>query len=453
MSDGALAKRAWPAALAFILALAALPTILFGLLVGLGALRPLPGLISWGICITVALGFGIILGRDIATMSKLVRALSTGPETVPRETTLLVPGMRLLGQEAIRLMRAERLNRARLLERSAADHALLERLPDPLLRLDKAGVITWRNASAAAAFGGETAALLRHPELRAALADAAKSGAPRRTTLALAVPVPRDLDATIIPAGGATYVLVTDRTRERSVEKMRADFVANASHELRTPLASLIGFIETLRGPAADDPEAQQRFLGIMDEQAQRMQRVIADLLSLSRIEITEHQPPETLLHLPPVLERIAAGMEPMLAANNTSLDAAIPPDLPRIPADADQLAQVFTNLLDNAIKYGKPGGRIRLAASAAGADPRFEPAGIIISVADDGAGIARQHIPRLTERFYRVDKGRSRAVGGTGLGLAIVKHVVNRHRGRLVIDSTQGQGTTITIWLPTRSL
>jgi two-component system phosphate regulon sensor histidine kinase PhoR len=453
MSEAALSKRAWPAALAFILTLAALPTILFGLLIVTGALRPLAGFLSWGICIAVALGFGILLGRDIAAMSKLVRALSTSPENLPRETTLLVPGMRLLGEEAIRLMRAERLNRAPLLERSAADHALLERLPDPLLRLDKAGIITWRNASAVSAFGGETAALLRHPDLRAALAEAGKSGAPSRTTLALAVPVPRDLDATIIPAAGATYVLVTDRTRERSVEKMRADFVANASHELRTPLASLIGFIETLRGPAADDPEAQRRFLGIMDEQAQRMQRVIADLLSLSRIEITEHQPPESILLLPPVLERIAAGMEPMLATNKTRLEANIPPDLPRIPADADQLAQVFTNLLDNAIKYGKPGGVIKLTATPAGADPRFEPAGVIISVADDGAGIASQHIPRLTERFYRVDKGRSRAVGGTGLGLAIVKHVVNRHRGRLIIDSTQGQGTTITIWLPTRHM
>jgi two-component system phosphate regulon sensor histidine kinase PhoR len=452
MSESALTKRAWPAALAFILALGALPTILFGLLVSFGELHPIPGLISWGICITVALGFGILLGRDIATMSHLVRSLRTSPENIPRETTLLVPGMRALGQEAINLMRTERLNRARLLERTAADHALLERLPDPLLRLDKAGTVTWRNASAVTAFGGETAALLRHPQLRAALADATKSGEPVRSALALAVPVPRDLDATIIPAGGPIYVLVTDRTRERSIEKMRADFVANSSHELRTPLASLIGFIETLRGPAADDPEAQQRFLGIMDEQAQRMQRVIADLLSLSRIEITEHQPPETILLLPPLLERIAAGMEPMLETNKTYLEVTIPPDLPRIRADADQLAQVFTNLLDNAIKYGKRGGAIKLTATQAGADPRFEPHGIIISVADDGAGIPRQHIPRLTERFYRVDKGRSRAVGGTGLGLAIVKHVVNRHRGRLVIDSTEGQGTTVTIWLPTRA-
>jgi two-component system phosphate regulon sensor histidine kinase PhoR len=182
-----------------------------------------------------------------------------------------------------------------------------------------------------------------------------------------------------------------------------------------------------------------------------RMQRVIADLLSLSRIEIIEHQPPEEMLHLPPLLERIAAGMEPMLASAGVRLELSVPPDLPRVAADADQLSQVFTNLLDNAIKYGKRGGRIRLVADRAGGDPRFEPNGVLISVADEGPGIPREHIPRLTERFYRVDKGRSRAVGGTGLGLAIVKHVVNRHRGRLRIDSVDGHGTTFSVWLPVR--
>ena len=246
-------------------------------------------------------------------------------------------------------------------------------------------------------------------------------------------------------------MLVTDRTHERALEKIRADFVANSSHELRTPLASLIGFIETLRGPAADDPEAQKRFLGIMAEQAARMQRVIADLLSLSRIEISEHQPPEELLDIRPLLERIIAGLEPMLRGNEIRIEAAIPPDLPVVPADADQLAQVFTNLLDNAIKYGKRGGSIKLVAARAGTDARFAANGVLVSVADDGAGIAREHIPRLTERFYRVDKGRSRAVGGTGLGLAIVKHVINRHRGRLMIDSVEGRGTTFTVWLPAR--
>jgi two-component system phosphate regulon sensor histidine kinase PhoR len=140
-----------------------------------------------------------------------------------------------------------------------------------------------------------------------------------------------------------------------------------------------------------------------------------------------------------------------MLTANANRIEVVIPSGLPRVPADADQLTQLFTNLLDNAIKYGRRGGCVRLIAARGGADARFEANGVLVSVADDGVGIAREHIPRLTERFYRVDKGRSRAVGGTGLGLAIVKHVVNRHRGRLVIESVEGKGTTFTVWLPTR--
>jgi two-component system phosphate regulon sensor histidine kinase PhoR len=407
----------------------------------------------WAALTTMGVIFALLLGRDIMTMTSLLRALRNQPENLPAEPKLLIPGMRQLGQEAMLLIRAEKLSRARAIESAAADRALVEKLPDALLRLDARGQVSWRNASAEAAFGMDFAALLRHPALRAALLESAKLALPVRKALVLSAPVLRDLDVTVIPVGGPVYVLIADRTRERSIEKMRADFVANSSHELRTPLASLIGFIDTLLGPAADDPEAQKRFLGIMAEQAARMQRVIGDLLSLSRIEIIEHQPPEEILSLPPLLTRIVAAMEPILQASNTRMKVDIADELPAVPADADQLAQVFTNLLDNAIKYGKRGGSIQLTAVKAGADKRFEPHGVVVSVADEGAGIAREHIPRLTERFYRVDKGRSRAVGGTGLGLAIVKHVVNRHRGRMLIESAEGKGTTFTIWLPARRI
>ena len=451
MSEARLLDKAWPAAFAFFLALGALPSIVFGLLVSFGELHPLPALCGWAICTSVAVGFGLLLGSDIVSMTRLVRGMQTHPEQLPRETTLLVPGMRSLGQEAIRLIHAERLSRARLIANAAEDRALVERLPDPLMKLDSGGNLLWRNDSATAAFGNETSALLRHPALREALAEAGRSGAPVRGKIIMAVPVLRDLDVTVIPVGGPVYLLLADRTRERALEKMRADFIANSSHELRTPLASLIGFIETLRGPAADDAQAQQRFLTIMAEQAARMQRLIDDLLSLSRIEISEHQPPEEIIPLKPMLERVVAALEPMLKANAANIEVTIPPDLPAIPADADQLTQLFTNLLDNAIKYGKREGCIKLTAAHGGADTRFEANGVLITVADDGMGIAREHLPRLTERFYRVDKGRSRAVGGTGLGLAIVKHVVNRHRGRLVIDSVEGKGTIFTIWLPAR--
>jgi len=247
-----------------------------------------------------------------------------------------------------------------------------------------------------------------------------------------------------IADGGRAVVVLSDRTRERAVERMRADFVANVSHELRTPLASLIGFIDTLRGPAADDLPAQQRFLGIMAEQAARMNRLIDDLLSLSRIELIEHQAPSGSVALDDLARRLVASFEPRLAARSVTLDLRLSENLPTVTGDADQLSQVLQNLLDNAVKYGREGGTVRLAAARAEGRP-----GVVLTVADQGAGIPREHLPRLTERFYRVDTGRSRAAGGTGLGLAIVKHIVNRHRGQLMIESEEGSGTTVTIWLP----
>jgi two-component system phosphate regulon sensor histidine kinase PhoR len=439
---------AWPAAISTILVLAALPSVVFVMLAVEGDLSFGPAMAGWLTCAVTATAFGVMLGHDLVAMTRLVRSLRNDPDTLPTDTRLLVPGMRALGQEAMRLIHAERLSRARAQTIAVEDRALVERLPDPLFKLSTEGRVIWRNESASTAFGGETAALLRHPDVRGALLEAQASGLPVRREVVMAVPVTRDLEVTMIPVGEPLYMLVNDRTRERALEKMRADFVANSSHELRTPLASLVGFIETLQGPAADDREAQQRFLGIMAEQAARMQRVIGDLLSLSRIEISEHSPPKDLLDLAPVLERIVAGMEPIVRGQSSRLTVDVPADLPRIAADADQLAQLFTNLLDNALKYGKRGGEIRLSATAV-PDTRFPSGGVVISVADDGLGIAREHIPRLTERFYRVDKGRSRAVGGTGLGLAIVKHVVNRHRGRLVIESELGKGTVFAVWLP----
>jgi two-component system phosphate regulon sensor histidine kinase PhoR len=232
---------------------------------------------------------------------------------------------------------------------------------------------------------------------------------------------------------------------------MRADFVANASHELRTPLASLIGFIATLRGPAADDPPAQARFLEIMAEQADRMNRLIDDLLSLSRIEITEHQAPSERVDMEELIERMLTGFEISFRNRGTTLDWEAETGLPLILGDTDQLEQVAQNLLDNALKYGRQGGtiRVRLEIYRGGGGPFPARSGLVFSVADDGAGIPKQHLSRLTERFYRVDTGRSRAVGGTGLGLAIVKHIVNRHRGVLHIESEPGKGAKFSVWLP----
>jgi two-component system, OmpR family, phosphate regulon sensor histidine kinase PhoR len=337
-----------------------------------------------------------------------------------------------------------------------ADGGVLERLPDPLLVLGAERKVLRANGAARVAFGSEMAAALRHPGLRAAIDRALAAHSSQDVELTLPVPVAREVQATVVPLdppladGGQALVVLSDRTRERAVERMRADFVANASHELRTPLASLIGFIETLQGPAADDPPAQSRFLAIMAEQAARMNRLIDDLLSLSRVELTEHQAPAQSVDLASLLARLAAGFEPRLAERSVKLDVALAPHLPLVLGDPDQLVQVVQNLLDNAVKYGREGGTVRLRACPAPTGERWPGRpGVLLSVRDEGQGIPREHLPRLTERFYRVDKGRSRAVGGTGLGLAIVKHIVNRHRGHLAIESEEGAGTTVSVWLP----
>ena len=226
---------------------------------------------------------------------------------------------------------------------------------------------------------------------------------------------------------------------------MRADFVANAGHELKTPLSTLLGFIETLRGPARDDAAARERFLGIMHEQAGRMARLVDDLLSLSRIELNEHVAPTARVALGPILDSIAATLELRAAERGMRIELSLPDDLPDVQGERDELAQVFQNLLDNAVKYARRDSTVTVTA---GAGDRALPAMVWVAVADHGEGIPNEHLPRLTERFYRIDNARSRELGGTGLGLAIVKHVLNRHRGRLEIASTLGQGSTFMIWL-----
>jgi two-component system phosphate regulon sensor histidine kinase PhoR len=353
-----------------------------------------------------------------------------------------------------------RLRGAEAAANAAAAVRIVERLPDPLAVLGADARPLALNPAARALLGEEgadLAALLRNPALRGAV-DRALAGAGAQTAeVTLPVPVERELLATAIlldpplADGGRLLLVLSDRTRERRLEQMRADFVANASHELRTPLTSLIGFIDTLIGPAADDREAQRRFLPIMAEQAGRMGRLIEDLLSLSRIELTEHTPPTGELDLAVLARRGAEALAPRLAARRISLDIAVEEGMPHVVGDADQLSQVLANLLDNAVKYGREGGTIRLSLrrDGPGGEKARRRAGVALSVTDDGAGIPRMHLPRLTERFYRVDAARSRAVGGTGLGLAIVKHIVNRHRGLLEIESEEGRGSSFSVWLP----
>jgi two-component system phosphate regulon sensor histidine kinase PhoR len=239
----------------------------------------------------------------------------------------------------------------------------------------------------------------------------------------------------------------------KRADQMRVDFVANASHELRTPLSTLIGFIETLGGPARNDPEARDRFLAIMLEQAQRMARLVADLLSLSRIELNELTQPTGRVDLGRLLGSVADALEMKAAERGMRIVVAAASDLPQVVGDPDELAQVFQNLIDNAIKYSRPNTAVRVTAIPVEPDSTRAPRrlardAVAVAVADEGEGIAREHLPRLTERFYRVDSARSRLLGGTGLGLAIVKHIVNRHRGHLDIESTAGKGSTFTVYL-----
>ena len=438
------------------LVLAATPIATLLALVLLDELAWRPALAASLVTLTGAFVIAQLWVRDLG---RVIWALHrAGPEG----SSLPDPGAPLLSATAHIAREAERLSRAlasRLAETEImvrAEQALVRSLPDPLIVLGPGRAVHRTNAAAEAAFGPALPAVLRHPGLRAAIDRALTEGLEQSAELNLPVPVLREVFATVIPLnppladGGRIVAVLSDRTRERAVERMRADFVANASHELRTPLASLIGFIDTLRGPAADDVPAQTRFLAIMAEQAQRMNRLIDDLLSLSRIELIEHQAPADQVDLALLVRRLAAAFEPQLHARQMTISVDCRPGLPPIQGDEDQLEQVMQNLLDNAVKYGREAGTLRLTVQEA---PPGKPwparPGVAFSVTDEGQGIARAHIPRLTERFYRADKHRSRAVGGTGLGLAIVKHIVNRHRGQLAIDSTEGVGTTVTVWLP----
>jgi two-component system phosphate regulon sensor histidine kinase PhoR len=338
--------------------------------------------------------------------------------------------------------------------------AVVAGLPDPVVALDRDGRVLAVNDRARrlapALRQGEPVALaLRMPELIEAISRAAAESEEQRVVYFERVPLDRWYETIVMPvkrAATATspdFVLMTfhDLTPLRRVEEMRADFVANASHELRTPLAALLGFIETLQGSAREDSKARARFLAIMQEQARRMARLIDDLLSLSRIELNAHRRPDTPVDLAPIVRQVADGLETLARDRGVTvnIDNA---NAMTVLGDHDELVRVFENLVENALKYGAAGRRVDIKlgqGSSAEGEPEAQ-----VSVRDYGPGIAPEHLPRLTERFYRVDVTESRAQGGTGLGLALVKHILNRHRGRLTIESAPGAGAVFTVHLPT---
>ncbi len=336
--------------------------------------------------------------------------------------------------------------------------AMLEQMPLPLLVISRRGRVVYGNRAVKEILptlkaGDHFASLLRVPVFVDAVNAAVTEGKNSKISFTTALPHERYYEASIglMPAGSdfgdkvQAIVQIEDRTQDRRVEKMRSDFVANASHELRTPLASILGYIETLQGHAKDDPAAREEFLKIMDKQATRMQRLVNDLMSLSQIELNEHIKPSDPCALNELVLEAASALLPLQKKYDVTLETALTGD-PVVAADRDQLNQVLVNLIDNAMKYGGSGTTVKVFTAPA--DLRYANM-VGITVADQGPGIGPEHLHRLTERFYRVNATQSRNKGGTGLGLAIVKHIVNRHGGELQIESTLGEGSQFTVWLP----
>lgn len=335
---------------------------------------------------------------------------------------------------------------------------LLDAMPQPALLIDPSGRLELANAAARrmlgeAIVGRHYITALRQPAILDAIETAGRAQRPTEARF-LTADAQRDVTllahcAPVRPDGGI-LVVFEDLSAVEEAGQIRRDFVANVSHELRTPLTALMGFVETLQGAARDDPETRDRFLEIMKNETGRMNRLVGDLLSLSRVEANERVRPSKMVDLAALARGVVGSLAPLAEEAGVTISTEGLEDACTLPADADQLSQVVTNLMENAIKYSGRGSRVLLSLSTDSDNPMTRGPAAILSVTDTGEGIDPIHIPRLTERFYRIDSHRSRQLGGTGLGLAIVKHIVNRHRGRLRIESAPGKGSRFTVILPT---
>lgn len=350
--------------------------------------------------------------------------------------------------------------------RSGRAEALLAHIPDPVILVDRRAIVLEANKAAHFLLPGlklnhPLSFALRSPDVLDGIDAVLESGVPLRIEYSERVPTERTFEVHIGPlqaeASGAAVqsgvvLFFRDLTSARRLEAMRADFVANASHELRTPLASLLGFIETLQGPARDDHKARERFLEIMRVQAQRMKRLIDDLLSLSRIEMRVHMSPTQVVDIRALVSQMVETLSPMAQERGVEIRTLAPSHPVQVFGDRDELLRVLENLIENGVKYGESGRAVDVSIETVqveGSNVQH----VTLTVRDYGPGIAPEHLPRLTERFYRADVAQSRDKGGTGLGLAIVKHIVNRHRGQLGIASEPGQGASFTVTLPQASV
>ncbi len=341
--------------------------------------------------------------------------------------------------------------------------AVLLQFPDPLIVLDGDGRVVLSNADihqsiANAAPGRILSAVMRTPAVLDAVARIYDGGEAETVEFETPGATESHSHAHCLPMQIGkgddlrlfVLIILHDLTAARRVDQMRVDFIANVSHELKTPLTSLAGFIETLQGPARDDEEAREKFLEIMQKQSTRMGRLVDDLLSLSRIELDEHVPPSDTVQTNEVITEVISNVRPVAEERKVSIAFHTEEDLPNMLASRDQMFQVFQNLIMNAVKYGGSNNRVEVSVYLEHkVQDESDEEAIRVDVTDHGPGIAREHIPRLTERFYRVDENQSRTSGGTGLGLAIVKHIVARHRGEFSIQSTLGKGSTFSVVIP----
>lgn len=364
-----------------------------------------------------------------------------------------------------------RLNRSWERKKQQMENIIIEReilvdtIPDILVMLDSGNRVVRTNRAARAIFGQNLAKkplkeVIPNEHLLGTVYAVVEDMKGREIDFRIEEPAQRDFRAIIerfpVPSSGgiSTVITLTDITEMKRGEQMRADFVANASHEIRTPLASIIGFIETLQGPARDDPAAQVQFLKLMNDQAQRMSRLVQDLLTLSKVEVDASKPPMEKVGLAKVVRRELQHFDWAAQQKDMQIRLDMKDSVPAVRGDEGELAQVVHNLVGNAIKYGHAGSDVTVSLRVSTSFPsvanfRTYDRAICLSVRDKGEGIPKEHIPRLTERFYRVDTARTRKVGGTGLGLAIVKHIVHRHRGVMTIDSVVGKGSVFSIYLP----
>lgn len=345
-------------------------------------------------------------------------------------------------------------------------------IPEPSVVLDGEGIVRHANGPMRDIFGsiseGDPLTLkFRDPDIVEALSQVQATGEPVSVTHMVRFPMERHYLIHFAPilmprAGGRSgaidflrpdfiFLMMTEQTERFRVDELRSDFIANVSHELRTPVASLTGFIETLLGPARDDEESRERFLKIMLEQAQRMTRLVNDLLSLSRIEMRSHVRPTDTVDLSSLVSHVVDAMGPLADEANMTINVAMNDGPFWVTGDKDELVQVFQNLVENACKYGSDGEYIDISVDVASAPADFDTRGrdcFVVSVQDYGKGIPSEHLPRLTERFYRIDAEESKRKMGTGLGLAVVKHILMRHQAHLKIESTEGKGACFRVYL-----